>query len=944
MRRLISVMAATGMVLSGCSSWSQPPLPQGVTLVERSSETSTAGIYIPYQKYRLANGLTVILSPDDSDPLVHVDVTYHVGSAREQLGKSGFAHFFEHMMFQGSQNVADEQHFKVVTEAGGTLNGTTNSDRTNYYQTVPANQLQKMLWLEADRMGFLLPAITETAFEIQRETVKNERGQRVDNRPYGRVWERVGQAMYPADHPYSWPVIGWMDDLDRGSVADLRQFFQRWYGPNNATLTIGGDLDVAQTLKWVEQYFGPIPAGPEVQADEKRPAVLDGDRYISMEDRVHLPLIYFGFPTVYSRHEDEPALDLLAQILGGGKTSLLYKNLVAEGYAVQASGSHPCRELACELSFMAIANPAKQQNLADLERLVRASIAEFERRGVTEADLNKLKVAHEANTLYGLQSVSGKVSTLAYNQTFYDQPDLSAADLARYNNVTAADVMRVYQQYLKEMPAVILSVVPRGQKALIAAEDTWLGVPITPDMSSLGMPDQPAPIVDTFDRSVIPAAGANPVVELPTLWRQTLPNGIEIIGTESDETPTTEILITLKGGNRLLAPEQAGLASLTAAMMAESTTSLSTPEFAEALEQLGSSIRVSSGGHHTFVSVSTLTRNLDATLALLEQRLWENAFNEADFARLQSQQLQSIKQNQKRPEALASQAWAQLLYGKENALGQPTIGTEASVAGFTVADVTAFHQQQFRAGNASVVVVSDLDQQQLQPKLAHLMQWQGEATPLPAQQPLPVLQPKIYLLDKPDAPQSIIRLGKRSEAFDATGTHFKSGLMNYPLGGAFNSRINLNLREDKGYTYGARSGFYGDEESGQFIASADVRADATALALAEFLSEIKAYQCDGISAEELAFMKASISQRDALKFETPAQKARFLSQILRHQLAEDYVTEQAQIINQISQEELNQLAKEQLDLDQMAILIVGDKAKNLEALQQLGYDVVDFKL
>ncbi|MEP2792362.1 MAG: pitrilysin family protein, partial [Kangiellaceae bacterium] len=315
----------------------------GVTLVEQVTAQPGKTV-IPYKKYLLDNGLTVILHEDKSDPLVHVDVTYHVGSGREDIGKSGFAHFFEHMMFQGSENVADEQHFKLVTEAGGTMNGTTNTDRTNYFQTVPANQLEKMLWLESDRMGFLVDAVTQEKFEVQRETVKNERGQRVDNQPYGRLNERVSAALYPEGHPYSWPVIGYMEDLNRANVNDLKKFFLNWYGPNNAVVTIGGDIEEKKTLELLVKYFGPIPKGPEVGMPEKLAVTLDKDRYISMEDNVHLPLVYMSMPTVSLRHEDEAPLDLLAQILGGGKTSLFYKNLVKNQLAVQASVSHPCAE------------------------------------------------------------------------------------------------------------------------------------------------------------------------------------------------------------------------------------------------------------------------------------------------------------------------------------------------------------------------------------------------------------------------------------------------------------------------------------------------------------------------------------------------------------------------------------------------------------------------
>ncbi|MFM2286046.1 MAG: hypothetical protein RLZZ543_1543, partial [Bacteroidota bacterium] len=293
-------------------------------------------IVIPYEKYKLMNGMTILVHVDKSDPVVHVDVTYHVGSAREEIGRSGFAHFFEHMMFQGSDNVADEEHFAIVTEAGGTMNGTTNIDRTNYFETLPSNQLETALWLEADRMGFLLDAVTQQKFEIQRATVKNERGQNYDNRPYGLVNERTNEALYPFGHPYSWPTIGYLKDLDGVSVEDLKRFFLRWYGPNNAVLTVAGNVDPAEVIRLANKYFGSIPRGPEVKPMDKMPVTLDQDRYISMEDNVRFPMIQMTWPGVYSGHADELPLDLLAELIGGDKTSILYQNLIKSNIAVQA--------------------------------------------------------------------------------------------------------------------------------------------------------------------------------------------------------------------------------------------------------------------------------------------------------------------------------------------------------------------------------------------------------------------------------------------------------------------------------------------------------------------------------------------------------------------------------------------------------------------------------
>ena len=579
----------------------------GMTFIEQV-EAQEGKTVIPYQKYVLDNGLTLILHQDNSDPLVHVDMTYHVGSGREEVGKSGFAHFFEHMMFQGSEHVADEEHFKIVTESGGTMNGTTNSDRTNYFQTVPANQLEKMLWLEADRMGFLVDAVTQEKFEIQRETVKNERGQSYDNRPYGLLRERVAEAMYPAGHPYSWQTIGYIEDLNRVNVNDLKAFFLRWYGPNNATLTIGGDVDVEKTLAMVNKYFGSIPRGPEVEMPEKPSFTIDADRYISMEDNVHLPLIYMSYPTVSVRHEDEAPLDLLSSILGGGKTSLLYKNLVKNQLAVQASVNHPCAELACSFNLLALPHPASGKTLADMEKVIRDSLVEFETRGVEDDDLIKAKASMEANFVFGLQSVAGKVSQLAANETFKGDPNYIEQDIARYAEVTKADVMRVYKKYIKDKHGVIMSVVPKGQKQLVAAEDNFTPpTRVIPEQVQTTDSDlKVRKAIDDFDRSIVPTAGANKAVDVPKMWQETFANGIKILATQSKETPTTSILIKIPAGHYYESKDKAGTASLLAAMLNESTTKRSAEDMSKELQKLGASVGISAGNSYLAINVLSL--------------------------------------------------------------------------------------------------------------------------------------------------------------------------------------------------------------------------------------------------------------------------------------------------------------------------------------------------
>ena len=948
----LAVLLASG--LAACNSSTQAidkntaaevSIP-GVTLIE-SVQANPNDINIPYKKYKLDNGLTVIVHEDHSDPLVHVDVTYHVGSAREELGKSGFAHFFEHMMFQGSENVADEEHFKIISEAGGTLNGTTNSDRTNYFETVPVNQLEKMLWLESDRMGFLLDAVTQEKFEVQRETVKNERGQRVDNRPYGRLGERMAQAMYPDGHPYSWPVIGFMDDLNRVNVNDLKAFFLKWYGPNNATLTIGGDINANEILPLVTKYFAPIPKGPEIPKVEKKAVTLNADRYISMEDKVHLPLLAMSFPTTYARSEDEAPLDILAEILGGGNNSLLYKNLVKTQLAVQASANHPCQELSCSISIYALPNPTSGKTLADMEKIVRDSFTEFEKRGVTQDDLDKVKAKIESGAIFGLQSVSGKVSQLAASETFTGNPNSTKAEIARYNSVTKADVMRVFNQYIKGKSSVIMSVVPEGQTQLIAAPDNF-----TPKKHDFGGPSTTSAddlvarrAVDTFDRSVQPVAGANPAVDVPALWQTKTDNGIKILGTQSSETPTTAVFIKIPGGFYNEQTSKVGLSSMTASLMSESTQNYTTEEMSNALEKLGSQVSIYADKTHTNVYVSTLTKNLDATLKLVEEKLFRPAFNADDFERNKKQIIQNIQHSMKDAGYLASNTYSKLLYG-DNIAALPSSGTLNSIEAITLDDVQAFYKANFKPQGAQVIIVSDLSEADVEPKVkSALANWQGKGQSFDVDFTEPNVQSNvIYLVDKPGAPQSQIRIGKRDMVEDITGEFFKANLMNFALGGTFNSRINLNLREDKGYTYGARSRFWGDKTSGGFTASAAVRADSTAASITEFTNELNNYAQNGVTDEELMFMRKAINQKDALKYETPNAKLGFLAQILEFDLEPNFVKERNKIVSTISKEEINALAKKHLNAKDMIYLVVGDAKTLRPELEKLGMKVVDYSL
>ncbi|OBT17468.1 peptidase M16 [Vibrio sp. UCD-FRSSP16_10] len=933
-----------GVLLSACSTQDKPSESthsnSSIQLIEQVSAIPGKAS-IAYSKYKLENGLTLILAPDHSDPLVHVDVTYHVGSAREEVGKSGFAHFFEHMMFQGSKHVADQEHFKIITQAGGSLNGTTNDDRTNYFETVPSNQLEKMLWLESDRMGFLLEAVSQRKFEIQRSTVKNERAQNFENRPYGLMWEKMGEAMYPEGHPYSWQTIGYVEDLDKVDVNDLKAFFLRWYGPNNAVLTIGGDFDTEQVLKWVEKYFAPMPKGPEVKAAPKQPATLTEDRYVTEEDRIQQPMLVIGWPTTYLGEKHNADLDVLAQVLGSGRNSILYQKLVKTEKALDAGAFHRCSELACNFYVYVMADSHKRPDLTPLYAEVTNIIENLKLSDIDPDVLQQVIGSAEASSIFAVQSVQGKVSQLASNETYYKQPDRLQTDLDRLHQVTQQSVYDVYSQFVQNKHKVTLSIVPKHKKQLAVRDATFVTPPRTlPKHQSIKDSELKYRFVtDTFDRSVMPQVQSAVTGTMPSLYTFHLNNDIEVLGTKSSETPTVMMQIKMPAGNRYAPRGKEGLATLTSSMVSEGSGLLSSEEFQAELDKLGSSVSLSAGQYSTTLTLSSLSKNFTATMALVEKSLFHPLFSKDDFSRVKRQMLEGIVYEHQKPSWLASQATRQILYG-DTIYGRSSSGTMASVKDLTLQDVKDFYQTFYTPKGTQILVVGDLSERQVRKDLSSLLNWQGEAPPILRHRKLPKMaQQTLFLVNKPGAPQASVRLVRRSLPFDATGETYLTQLANFNLGGNFNSRINQNLREDKGYTYGASSYIASNREVGAIVATAQVRADSTAPAIAELIKEMDKASKEGFTDKEIKFMRLAVGQQDALKYETPAQKAYLLSSILTYNLDHDYLATRNSIVADVSKQTLNEMASKWFNPADYQIIVVGDAKQLMPQLKTLNLPI-----
>lgn len=892
------------------------------------TEVPTGKTGIAYEKYKLTNGLTVLLHEDHSDPIANVMVTYKVGSAREDLGKSGFAHFFEHMMFQGSKHVADDEHFKIIQNAGGTINGFTQRDATVYFETIPVNYLEMALYLEADRMGFLLDSLYERKFENQRDAVKNEKSQNVENQPYNLGFvEEINEILYPPGHPYSWSVIGYTDDLNRASMQDVKNFFLRWYGPNNAILTVSGDFAQEQCLKWIDKYFGTIKSCPEVKKMRVPSVILPQDKYGAYKDRIYLPLNLRVYPTVPNYHRDEPALDLLAEMLGEGKNSLLYKNFVKNEKAIQAVAAHEGGELIGEFQIYVIAYPPEDLNyeilFGELDKSVKATLDEFEKTGITDDALQRAKAKKETGIYDELDGIFSKSLLISEWEHLLGKTFSLEEELERYRKVTKEDIIRVFGKYIKGSGAAVLNTYPiLDDKDSTKSSNPYAGQTFAPNPEYQNLTYQPAP--DNFDRAARPVPTSPKTVQVPSVYRFSLGNGIKVIGTAFRETPFVHLEMEIDGGELVHQDlKKAGLASLTAELLNESTKNFSTEQIEGELDKLGSSIDFSAGKTGTTVSVTTLKSNLEPTLKILEEKLFRPAFKEEDFKRVKKQMKEGIKSQEKQPEVMASKVFNYVLYG------ETPFGISASVKSVNkieLPDIKSYYEKYFTPSLAKLTIVGDLTEEEAKQKLDFLKQWTAKQVVIPSP---PAAQPpsadKFFIYEKPAAPSSVIVMGTISTKFDAYGDYFKNRIANFSFGGNFSSRLNLNLREEKGYTYGIRSYFSGNEYTGTFAVSSSVKRPSTIASLAEIIKDLKEYNGNGIKDKELEFTKNSLLNQEAIKYEASYQKINFLSNIIKYNLDNDYTAKQNEILKNITKDEVNAQARKYMKSEELCTVIVGDK-------------------
>jgi len=913
--------------------------------VSAQKRAQTPSFKVEYEKFTLPNGLEVIFHVDKSDPVVAVNLTAHVGSAREKAGRTGFAHLFEHLLFLESENLGKGGLDKMTARIGGSgANGSTSRDRTNYLQTVPKDALEKMIWAEADKLGWFINTVTDPVLAKEKQVVKNEKRQGVDNNPYGHTSYVIDKNLYPEDHPYNWQVIGSLEDLDNATLSDVKEFFRRWYVPNNCTLIIAGDFDTVQAKKWVEKYFSEIKRGEDVQPLAKRSGNVKETVKLYHEDNfARLPELTMAWTTVESLHPDSYALDVLAQYLSQGKKAPFYQVLVEEKkIAPNVRISNDTSEIAgqFELAVRAFAD----KDLDEAAAAVSEAFARFEKTGISEKDLSRIKAGQETQFYGSLSSVLGKSAQLAQYNYLTNDPGYVEKDIKNILAVTPSDVMRVYEKYIKGKNFVAASFVPKGKlnlalenskKAEVVEEKIVQGAEQEVDPTK-NAEYQKTP--SSFDRSVEPPYGTAPEVKTPAIWENKLTNGLRVYGIENTEVPLVQFEIAVDGGLLLEEINKVGVSNLMARLMTQGTARKTPQELEEAIQQLGASINVFAGTEDVRIGVTTLAKNYDATLALVEEILLEPRWDAKEFDLVKQSTISQIRQQEANPNAVAQNNYNLLIYGKDNIRSRNILGTVETVNAITLDDLKAFYAKNLSPSVARMHVVGALNKAKITSSLSSLNgKWKSKAVVIPVYEtPKPPTKSQVYFYDVPDAKQSVIRFGY--PALAATDADFfPATIMNYILGGGgFASQLTQQLREGKGYTYGIGSSFSGTKSPGAFTIASGVRTNVT-LESAQLVKEILQNYGKNYSESDLETTKGFLVKSNARAFETSFAKLGMLENISKYGWKYDYVKGREQIVKAMTVQQIKDLSQKYLNSDKMIWLVVGDAKTQLPRLKELGF-------
>jgi zinc protease len=915
------------------------------TLLSCKKQNKETELTIPYEKFKLPNGLTVILNEDKSDPIVAVTIAYHVGSSRETEGKTGFAHLFEHMMFQESENLGRGQFFNNISDAGGDFNGGTGQDMTSYYEIIPKNALEMVLWMESDRMGYLENTVTRSNLVNQQNVVQNEKRQRVDNTPYGFNEYVLLKNLFPEGHPYSWDVIGEMEDLTNANVEDVKAFHKKFYSPANAFLVISGDIDKEEVKTLVSKYFDEIPRGEKVIKRDPMPVDLSSTIRLFHEDNfAQAPQLTMVFPAPEQYTKDSYALDFLGDLLANSKKAPLYTVLVKDKKLTsRVMARNESQELAGSFRISVTANPGV--NLTEVEKAIFEGFDKFGRDGFSEEDLTRIKAGYETRFYSRLASVRGKASALAQSDMFTGDPEYFRKELAAYNSVTIEDVKAVFEKYLKGKHFVETSFVPKGEANLIAEGSVNAGI-VEEDVTKAAEVKVDAvaeePIAKTptkFDRSVMPPLGPDPEPGVPQPWTASLNNGLKIWGITQNELPLVQYSIVIEGGHMADKVEKAGVANLVAAMMNEGTKNMTPEQLEDAIGLLGANIRVSSGDEDISINVSTLARNFEKTIALVEEMLLDPRWDTAQFGIVKNRVINSIRRNQSNPDYLSSSTLNKIMFGN-SILAIDAAGTEASVKSITMDDLKEYYNNFFSPNIARLLVAGNVDKERVALALSELdKKWQAKEVVIPeVAVPSPPDKSKLYFVDVPGAKQSVIYIGYPSiprtnpDFFPAVAANYKLGSHDAAMSGLWM----LIIREQKGFTYGAYSSFNGFKNFGYFNAYSRVRTNSTLESLEIFKTEMEKYMTT-MPKEYVDFTKQSMLKGYALRFETLPGLMNMLNTMTSYNLPPDYIKQEQDYLKGLTVEKQLEVAKKYIDPSKMYYVVVGDARTQFKDLEKVGF-------